>query len=632
VVAVKEMSQSGLNPQEVVAATEAFQREVFLLASLKHINLPGIYDYFRDGGRWYVVMEFIDGRTLEECLNDEGPSSGSGGQLPLEKTLAIGVQLCTVLDYLHTRQPPIIFRDLKPTNVMLTAEGHIYLIDFGIARHFKPGQAKDTTALGSPGYAAPEQYGKAQTTPRSDIYSLGVLLHQMLSGSDPAFAPFHFAPLHLQGSTNPPNAAQEAALEPLITQMLALDASKRPASIAFVKQELELIAQKGIPQEGSKLASRNKSERATYSLSPMPQLVNPILPLGTCISIQRGYAAPVRTVAWSPDGARIASGSEDGVVQVWRVEDGGDPTGRKVALYANHSGCVYAVAWSPDGTRIASAGHDKTVQVWNIATPSLSPRQVDRGATRWLMPFSSLMGGSKGFSYRGHTDDVRAIAWSPDGEYITSAGNDHTVQVWHASTGRTIATYRGHSSWVYAVAWSPDGKYIASAGRDKRVRLWDAATGAHLHSYRGHSSVVRAVAWSPDARYIASAGNDRTVQIWQAGTRELICTLHGHTDYVNSLAWLPRTQSLHLGQGSNLPDGAVRGKLVQGEMRVLSGSNDKTAKLWDVVRGKGVAASERHIFSYCGHSSWVWAVAWSPDGTRIASASDDKTVQVWGAG
>ena len=90
-----------------------------------------------------------------------------------------------MLDYLHTRQPPIIFRDLKPANIMLTPTGHIYLIDFGIARHFKPGQTKDTVAFGSAGYAAPEQYGKAQTTTQADIYSLGATLHHLLSGQRP---------------------------------------------------------------------------------------------------------------------------------------------------------------------------------------------------------------------------------------------------------------------------------------------------------------------------------------------------------------------------------------------------------------------------------------------------------------
>src|SRR5437763_5963833 len=112
--------------------------------------------------------------------------------------MEIGLLLCSVLEYLHTRQPPVIFRDLKPANVMLTTSGRVDLIDFGIARHFKPGRAKDTMPFGSPGYAAPEQYGKAQTTPRTDIYSLGVILHQLLTGDDPSLTPFCFAPLQFE--------------------------------------------------------------------------------------------------------------------------------------------------------------------------------------------------------------------------------------------------------------------------------------------------------------------------------------------------------------------------------------------------------------------------------------------------
>src|SRR6266702_1563126 len=180
-VAIKEMSQSALSPQEVLEATDAFRREARFLAGLTHPNLPRIYEQFSDMGRWYLVMDYIEGETLEAYLDK------MGGKLPLVGTgtshvgvFNIGIQLCSVLNYLHTRQPPIIFRDLKPANIMLTADGHIFLIDFGIARHFKPGQVKDTTALGSSGYAAPEQYGKAQTTPRADIYGLGATLHQLL--------------------------------------------------------------------------------------------------------------------------------------------------------------------------------------------------------------------------------------------------------------------------------------------------------------------------------------------------------------------------------------------------------------------------------------------------------------------
>ncbi len=226
VVAVKEMSQIGLSTQELGEATESFQREAMLLASLKHPNLPRVYDQFLEEGRWYLVMEFIDGETLETMLDRRG------GRLPLEEALHLAQELCAALGYLHTRQPPVIFRDLKPSNVMLTPDKQVYLIDFGIARHFKPGQVKDTIAFGSPGYAAPEQYGKAQTTPRADMYGLGALLHQLITGADPSDAPFRFAPL-------PPVCP--AALQTLLQRMVDLAEEKRPESMAEVGQELNRI-------------------------------------------------------------------------------------------------------------------------------------------------------------------------------------------------------------------------------------------------------------------------------------------------------------------------------------------------------------------------------------------------------
>lgn len=230
-VAIKEMSQSGLSPQEVKDAANAFKQEAILLAGLQHPNLPSIFDHFEENGRWYLVMSFIQGETLANYL-----SQAKAGKLPLNEALQIGLQLCDVLDYLHAQQPPIVFRDLKPTNIMRTASGHIYLIDFGIARHFKPGQARDTVYYGSMGYAPPEQYGKAQTTPRSDIYSLGATLYQLVSGHDPSSTPFRFPPLQSLVPTAP------GKLTTLMMQMLELDEDKRPVNILVVKQKLQDIA------------------------------------------------------------------------------------------------------------------------------------------------------------------------------------------------------------------------------------------------------------------------------------------------------------------------------------------------------------------------------------------------------
>ena len=153
-VAIKSINRHGLSSEEVIEATDTFNREMLLLSELQHPNLPRIYDHFTDREHWYLVMDFIKGETLEEYLD-----SIQGKHLPVAEVLDLGIQLCTVLHYLHTRQPPIIFRDVKPGNIMRTAMGHVFLIDFGIARRFRPGQKHDTTVLGSPGYAPPEQYG-----------------------------------------------------------------------------------------------------------------------------------------------------------------------------------------------------------------------------------------------------------------------------------------------------------------------------------------------------------------------------------------------------------------------------------------------------------------------------------------
>ncbi|GHO84904.1 hypothetical protein KSZ_29100 [Dictyobacter formicarum] len=229
-VAIKELIYTELSAQEMHTSAEQFQREAHLLAGLQHPNLPNIYDYFEENSRWYLVMSFIAGETLESYQQ-----KATHGQLPVREVIGIGIELCKVLEYLHSHHPPIIFRDLKPANIMRTSSGQLYLIDFGIARHFKPDQSRDTVSYGSAGFAPPEQYGRAQTTPRSDIYSLGATLYTLLSGYDPSLSPFRLPPLETLVSDVPP------ALVQLITQMLEMQEEKRPANVEAVRQMLQGI-------------------------------------------------------------------------------------------------------------------------------------------------------------------------------------------------------------------------------------------------------------------------------------------------------------------------------------------------------------------------------------------------------
>lgn len=193
--AIKEMSQAAIpSPLERQQAREAFRREAEMLAALAQPNLPRVIDHFEQDGKAYLVMEFVPGETLLSLLQREGAPQ------PLPRVFEWARQLCDALEYLHAQNPPIIFRDLKPDNIIITPQGQIKLIDFGIARLFKPGQARDTQAFGTVGYSAPEQYGRGQTDARSDVYALGVLLHQLLTGHDPVTTPFHPPPA---GQANP---------------------------------------------------------------------------------------------------------------------------------------------------------------------------------------------------------------------------------------------------------------------------------------------------------------------------------------------------------------------------------------------------------------------------------------------
>lgn len=575
-MAVKEMRLATLSSEEASQAVAAFQGEAHLLAGLMHPNIPRIYDHFSEDGRWYLLMDFIEGPTLEEYL-----TNSEQGYLPLEEVIDIGIQLCTALDYLHTRQPPIIFRDLKPANIIRTSNGQLALIDFGIARHFKLGQLRDTIPFGSVGYAAPEQYGRVQTSPRADVYSLGATLHQLLSGHSPTLNPFRFAPLLPIAQRVP------TELEALILQMVDLDENKRPASVAIIQQELQRIAAR---QPTAQIETVRLELQAGL---PSPSLTTRRLPpMGTTLVTYHGHRDRVLGLGWSPDGKYIASASADKTVHVWDAV-----TANSVMSYPGHSAWVKAIIWSPDGTAIASAGADTTVQLWDALT----------GRTLLL--------------YRGHTNIVTTLAWSPDGKYIASAGYDRTIQVWDAFTGDMFGIYHGHSplSMINALAWSPDSRYIASASDDQTVQVWpfeqvrdilvqeERLARKNSLIYTGHTGWVKAVAWSPNGTRIASGSWDNTVQLWNAADGRFVYVHSDHCSWINAVAWSPNST------------------------RIASASNDGTVHVWDANTGREIF-TKRTFFTYEGHRDDVRAVAWSPDGTRIASGGHDTMVQIWDAG
>ena len=226
--ALKEMRpQSELSPEELVENRRLFLQEAALLRSLNFPNLPVVTDLFEQEGRPTLVMEFVAGQTIEERIHE------ANAPLLEQQVLTYGIQLCRVLHYLHSCDPPIIYRDLKPSNIMLTPDGLLKLIDFGVARTHKKGKSKDTIAMGSAGYAPPEQYGKGQTDARSDVYALGATLLHLLTNMPPV-------PLQTPqpGSISRINPSVDAKTEAVIIKAMDLSRDKRFAGCAELEQAL----------------------------------------------------------------------------------------------------------------------------------------------------------------------------------------------------------------------------------------------------------------------------------------------------------------------------------------------------------------------------------------------------------
>lgn len=226
-MALKELSTSALrDPREQARARAAFEREAKMLARLDHLNIPQVTNFFTEHNKHYIVMEVVPGITLEQHMERQVYACSE------QQVRDWAMQLCNVLAYLHGQSPPVIFRDLKPANIMLTPTGQLKLIDFGIARLFTSGKTTDTQQIGTHGYAPPEQYGQAQTDPRSDIYSFGVVLHHLLTRHNPVLTPFKLPPVR---QINP---QVSPALEHIIMTATQSDITLRYQSIAAMKHAL----------------------------------------------------------------------------------------------------------------------------------------------------------------------------------------------------------------------------------------------------------------------------------------------------------------------------------------------------------------------------------------------------------
>ncbi len=646
-----------------------FRDEARTVARLEHPHIVRVLDFGIEDHTPFIVMVYAPNGTLRQ-------RHPKGSILSLATVVTYVSQIASALQFAHDQK--FIHRDIKPENMLLGRNNDVLLSDFG--GYVQIAQSTNSLSIkemaGTIPYMAPEQF---QGKPRyaSDQYSLAIVVYEWLTGE----RPFQGSALEIatQQMMNQPdsirvkNPAVPPEVEHVILTALAKEPQHRFASVQAFANAFQQASNLVNPiVSASTISMKEVSELPSIRTQPIsigttpqaliqndppsiqsdkfvdtntdlhsshhPELTKAAVvptahsqhrlsrravifglagaaagsiitdgiwmaksagllgnisntaprPQVTALYTYTGHTGAVITAAWSPDGFRIASGSFDTTVRVW-----GAFAGSPAFTYSLHKDYVWSVSWSPDGTKIASAGgnYDKTVQIWD--STNHNP----------IVTFSD------------YTDGVNSVVWSPDGKLIATGGYDKVVLVRDPILQLTTLTLSGHTDAIKSVAWSRDGRYIASASFDHTVKIWDASNGNLIYSFP-HNNYVKSVAWSFDSKYIASATGDigsggsgeHLVYVWDTTTKKLVLTYNGHRDGVATVAWYPQGKYIIASAGGN----------------IKTGDGDTTVQVWDALSGK-------KILTYPGHHNMVNSVAWAPTGLYIASASWDRTVQVWKA-
>jgi serine/threonine protein kinase len=583
-VAIKQINLRGLTPQQIIEATDAFNREVHLLSTLSHPHLPQIYEHFTDSEHWYLVMSFIDGETLEQAIErrqkQSQPATKHNSQLllPLNEILNLALQICNVLDYLHSRTPPIIFRDLKPSNIMHTPDKRYFLIDFGIARLFKPGQQKDTIPFGSPGYAAPEQYGKAQTTPRSDIYSLGALLYYLISGNDPAEAPFHFVALPAYSST------ELRKLEALVTRMIALDVSQRPANIPEVQTEIQHVIQHDTIQplwtppvgQTPPLSWPSETTYGTYGTAQQQILHTPATSKPPTrrtflrTSMITGSLIAVGVIGWEildDETNRAITGPPSD--SNFSVMPAISSDGSIVVQYNDMQGKINVIDTIADKTYLAAAIQSQRIQIVAISSDNKTLLVVSENGH---LEAYNIPQKTPSLRLRNLTSPIELLSWSPDSHYFAANTNQSpTITLWSMPADKQARKITLATGWITSLAWSPDTHSLGIGNSNGIIEIFDVNTG------------IRRITYSDQAHFRAISPNNTI-----GGNQ----TMHS----ITALDW------------------SSKGIMA-------SGDSNNMLFIWDANTGQ----TQAHITC----SSNLVQIKWSPDERYLAAMSEDGKVFIW---
>lgn len=640
----------------------AFLKEARLIGNLNHPNIVRVLDFGVQQETPFLVMEYAPNGTLRQHYP-------LGTHIHPLALISLIKHIASALQYAHDRN--VIHCDVKPENMLLGENNTTLLSDFGIsliAQSMSVQQVQEVA--GTIAYMAPEQLqGKPQRA--SDQYAFAVIIYEWLSGerlfrgSLAEVSGQHLYALPTPLSTKIPEIAPE--IDEVLRVALAKDPAQRFFSVQAFANALEQACQMSSSGQIYTISMGTKTPSALISQAALPTALGtppsaslytePALPpypdemqtppipqalprfdetkrtasrrsllLGVSIGAGALVVGSVVGLTLSGTLSSLFGSHTPAATRTQRTSTKGQPSsttaqpalGTTLLVYSGQSDQETAVDWQPHGrgNTLASSSEDGSVAIWNAANGNTLLRHQQGKA-------------------------MNAVAWSPDGKYLASAGDDALVQVWDANTNTLLATYAGHHSSIFDVDWSPDGQRIVSASQDQTVQVWNAFTGAPLVTFTGHSNTVWSATWSPDGRSIASGSFDGTAQIWDPNSATLI-RRYSAGAAVRAVAWSPDGQNIASGNDNSLVQvwlansGNVlttyRGHTNHVESvewshdgtRIASASKDGTVQIWN-------SANAQAIYTYRGHTDLVWSLAWSPDGQLIASASADKTVHIWQA-